>query len=86
MQQEVIVYSKDMCGQCQGVKMFLNMKGIKFDERNIDHNETYREEAKATGLMGMPITIVKEDGADVVEPFAGFQPDILHEIFGHIGE
>lgn len=49
MWQEVIVYSKDICGQFQGVKMFLSMKGVSFEERNIDHNEVHREDAKATG-------------------------------------
>lgn len=83
---EVIVYSKDNCGQCLGAKMFLNSKGIKFDERAIDKNEQYREEmVDGLGLTSLPVVLVKQDGELVSEPIVGNDPVKLTEIFGKLG-
>lgn len=35
MNKETIVWSKDGCAFCERAKNMLNMKGIKFEERNI---------------------------------------------------
>lgn len=68
----LVVYSKNGCAQCGGTKMFLESKGIQYEERNINENEAWLEEARATGLTSMPI-VVPVAG----DPFAGFRPDQL---------
>lgn len=76
--QEVIVYSKNSCSNCSTAKMFLKMRNIEFEERNIDLNPEYREVAEATGLMSMPIIVAYGH-----EPFS-YNIKQFTEVFGDL--
>lgn len=65
---EVIVYSKPNCIQCDKTKMLLTRRGIPFEEREI--TTELAEEFKAQGLMSAPV--VKTLSGKV---WAGFKPD-----------
>lgn len=69
----MILYTKNNCAQCKMTKLHLANLGITdYTELNVDENEAYMQEAKATGYKSMPIVVV--DGRVVA---SGFQPDKL---------
>lgn len=90
---KVTVYSKDQCGQCLGVKMFLASKGFAEDAaetplvvKAVDKNEEYLKEFKDMGFSSLPVTIVEDDeGNRVSEPLTGFNPGELTKVFGKVG-
>lgn len=43
---KIIIYSKENCSQCETTKMFLNMKSISFDVKNLDIDFTQEEIVK----------------------------------------
>lgn len=82
---QVTVYSKDSCGQCLGVKMFLKSKGIEFEEKNTDRNPDFKSEVSELGFNSLPVIRIVENDNLVTEPFSGFDPDKLTKIFGKLG-
>lgn len=50
----VIVFSKDSCQWCDGIKMFLKRHQVEFLELNIEHNETAAEIAISQQFKTMP--------------------------------
>lgn len=74
----MILYTKNNCAQCKMTKLHLTNLGITdYTELNVDENERYLEQAKATGYKSMPIVVV--DGRVVA---SGFQPDRLNVLEG----
>lgn len=70
----VIVYSKDKCQQCKGVKRWLKSNGIAFNEINVSEQPEYIQEVKDLGFTSLPV--VKSD--DLV--FSGFDVPKLNEL------
>ena len=59
MQQQVTVYSSDLCGFCQRAKALLHSKGIVFDEIKIDGQPILRlEMIELTGGRTVPQIII----------------------------
>ena len=52
----ILIYTKNQCVQCQMSKNVLNDLGISYTEKNVDTNEKFMDEAKVTGYKSMPIT------------------------------
>ena len=52
-------------------KHVLNDLGISYTEKNVDTNEKFMDEAKATGYKSMPIIL--KDGQVIA---SGFMPDV----------
>lgn len=75
--RSTIIYTKNNCAQCRLTKLHMQNMGVTYDERNVDENEAYMQEAKATGYKSMPIVVV--DGRVIA---SGFQPDKLNELDG----
>ena len=71
----MIIYTKNNCAQCKMTKLHLKNLDIGYTERNVETNERYMEQAKATGYTSMPIVVV--DGRVIA---SGFQPDKLNEL------
>lgn len=69
----MIIYTKNNCAQCKMTKLHLTNLGISYTELNVDDNERYLEQAKATGYKSMPIVVL--DGRVIA---SGFQPDALN--------
>lgn len=65
----VIVYHKDVCPACDLVINFLENSQVKYELRNIDQVEQYRDEVIEMGFMGVPV--VKPLVGD---PFSGYDP------------
>jgi len=74
MPKEVIVYSAELCGDCQALKAFMDANGIAYEVRDIkadpEHARTLEEK---TGKLGVPYLVIGGQwvrGYDVGEPFS----------------
>ncbi|TRY27508.1 glutaredoxin family protein [Brevibacillus sp. LEMMJ03] len=65
---QAIVYSSTNCGFCKQLKTYLEEQNISYEERNIDENETYREELRRLGVMSVPLTLIGD------KQILGFNP------------
>ena len=72
---KIWIYTKNNCAQCNLSKYVLNDLGISYTEKNVDTNEKFMDEAKATGYKSMPINL--KDGNVIAR---GFMPDVLNEL------
>lgn len=72
---EVIVFSKNFCGQCRMVKNFLTKHEIDFTEINVDEdgNGKYVDILKIEGIRQLPVTLI--NGKVIL----GFAPNLLEE-------
>ena len=74
MPEEIIVYSAELCGDCQNLKAFMDANGIEYTVRDIRKNPEYGEELeKETGKLGVPYLKLDGEwirGYDVGEPFS----------------
>ena len=68
-----IIYTKNNCQSCRFTKLHMQNMGVTYDERNVDENEAYMQEAIDTGYKSMPIVVLN---GEVVA--SGFQPDKLN--------
>ena len=73
----MIIYTKNNCQSCRFTKLHMQNMGVTYEERNVDENEAYMQEAIDTGYKSMPIVVV--DGRVIA---SGFQPDKLNELGG----
>ena len=71
----ILIYTKNQCVQCQMSKNVLNDLGISYTEKNVDTNEKFMDEAKVTGYKSMPIIL--KDGQVIA---SGFIPDVLNQL------
>lgn len=52
----IIVYSADWCAFCHAAKDYLKKIGIDFEERNVEENPEYMQEAvDKSGQRGIPV-------------------------------
>jgi glutaredoxin len=57
----VTIYSRSSCAPCKAVKHFLTRKGIVYEEKNLDDNPEYAQEAfSKSGYAMVPITIIND--------------------------
>ena len=71
----ILIYTKNNCAQCNLSEYVLNDLGINYTEKNVDTNEKFMDEAKATGYKSMPIIL--KDGQVIA---SGFMPDVLNQL------
>lgn len=56
MDTNVIIYSADWCAFCHAAKDYLDKLGVKYDDRNVEENRAYAEEAVTKSKqMGIPV-------------------------------
>lgn len=74
MPKEIILYSAQMCGDCQKLKDFMESKGIRFEIRDVRaHPEYAKEVEENTGKMGVPYLVIDGEwvcGYDLESPFS----------------
>ncbi len=63
MPKKVTIFTTNQCGYCGMVKKYLGIKGINYEEVNLDENPAKRQEALTiSGALTVPVTVVtKED-------------------------
>jgi glutaredoxin 3 len=69
MVKNVTIFTTNTCAYCVMVKKWLNIKGINYDEVNLDSNPERQAEAmKVSGQLAVPVTIVTktDDSQEVI--------------------
>jgi glutaredoxin 3 len=62
MDKDIVIYSADWCGFCHAVKKYLDDKGVKYTEKNIEQDPKFAEECvEKSGQMGIPVTIIGDE-------------------------
>jgi glutaredoxin len=55
MSREIIVYSAEMCGDCQNLKAYMDQNSIEYTVRDIRKNPEFGVELEEkTGKLGVP--------------------------------
>lgn len=61
----VTVYSADWCAFCHASMQYLTKLGVEFEERNVEKDTKYAQEAvQKSGQMGIPVIDI--DGSIIV--------------------
>ena len=83
MSDEIIVYSAELCGDCQHLKAFMDANGIEYTVRDIRKNPEFGDELqRETGKLGVPYLKMNGEwirGYDVGKPFS---EDFARNLFG----
>lgn len=54
--KQVTIYSANWCAFCHAAKDYLNKLGVKFTEKDVEHDPSAMQEAvKKSGQMGIPV-------------------------------
>lgn len=77
MSHNVTVYSAPWCGFCTAAKKYLDGKGVKYTEKDVDQDQKYAIEAvEKSGQRGIPVLDI--DGKIVV----GFDRPTIDHLLG----
>ena len=61
----ITIYSADWCAFCHAAKQYFDKLGVKYDERNVEHDPKFAQEAiQKSGQMGIPVIDI--DGEIIV--------------------
>ena len=62
------IYSTSWCAYCKAEKTYLDEKGIKYEEFDVEVDQAAAEEmVKLSGQMGVPVTVIQhEEGGEPV--------------------
>ena len=74
--EKVLVYSSNTCPYCTLAKDYLSDKGVEFEERNVQEDDSARKELMEMGHMGVPVIVIGE------EEIVGFDKDRIDELVG----
>lgn len=56
MDTKITIYSADWCAFCHAAKDYLDKKGIKYTEKNVEHDQAFAVEAvQKSGQTGIPV-------------------------------
>ncbi len=62
---QVKMYTTTWCAYCKAEKQFLNDRGVKFTEVDVESDaDAATEMYKLSGQTGVPFTVIKKDGGD----------------------
>lgn len=65
MDTKVTIYSADWCAFCHATKEYLTKKGVKYTDKNVEHNPAFAQEAvDKSQQMGIPVLDI--DGTIIV--------------------
>ena len=78
MPSKVLLFTQSGCLNCEVMKIFLEAKGIAFEERDMSSDDAARVELLETynSRTAPTLVILTPDGAEVIE---GFDPDRLDQ-------
>jgi glutaredoxin-like protein NrdH len=83
MAKEIIMYSAEMCGDCQLLKAYMDEKGIDYENRDIRKNPAYAEDLKGkTGKEGVPYLVVDGEWKRGYEPGEPFSEEFAAQLLG----
>jgi glutaredoxin len=77
----VKIYSTSWCAFCKAEKKFLEEKGVKFEDVNVEEDESQAKEMiSISGQMGVPFTVIKKDDGSQVGILGFDQPRLTKEL------
>jgi len=83
MSKEIILYSAQMCNDCQKLKAFLDDNALDYEYRDIKEDPQYAKDVEEnTGKLGVPYLVIDGEwvcGYDVGKPFS---EDFARGLFG----
>lgn len=83
MNDEIIVYSAKLCGDCQHLKAFLDKEGISYETRDIHENPAWATELEErTGKLGVPYVVMNGEWKRGYEPGAPFSESFARGLLG----
>ena len=83
MQDEIVVYSAKMCGDCQELKAFLDKNGVQYENRDIHENPEHKEILQQrTGKLGVPYLIINGEWKRGYEPGKPFSDEFESRLIG----
>jgi len=78
---QVKIYSTTWCGFCKAQKRFLDDKGVKYEDVNVeDDQEQAREMIRLSGQMGVPFTVITHDDGSKIGILGFDQPRLVREL------
>ena len=81
--KHVKIYSTATCAYCFAEKKFLEQNNVPFEEIPVDTDEdAAREMIELSGQMGVPFTVITEEGQDKPEYILGFDQPRLTTALG----
>lgn len=83
MGKQIIMYSAELCGDCQALKAYMDRKGVKYVVRDIKKNpEHARELEEKTGKLGVPYLVVDGEWKRGYVPHQPFSDEFAAELIG----
>ena len=74
MGKEIVLYSAQMCSDCQKLKAFLDDNELEYEYRDIKEDPQYAKDVEEnTGKLGVPYLVIDGEwvrGYDVGKPFS----------------
>ncbi len=81
--QKVAIYTTPTCVYCRAAKDFFKEHNVAYDEYNVATDLPRREEMIAkSGQMGVPVILIRKEGAPEPEVVVGFDEARLSELLG----
>jgi len=72
MPKNITIYTTNSCASCNMVKKYLGMKGVTYDEVNVEQNPERQAEAIAlSGASTVPVIVITKDD-DAKEVVVGY--------------
>lgn len=72
MVKNITIFTTNTCAYCVMVKKWLNIKGMSYEEVNLeDHPERQAEAMQVSGQLAVPVTVVTKDD-DTKEVIVGY--------------
>lgn len=83
MSSTVIMYSAELCGDCQKLKAWMDAAGIPYENRDIKKDPTNGEVLQSkTGKLGVPYLIINGEWKRGYVPGQEFSETFARELFG----
>lgn len=78
MAKTITIYTTNTCAYCVMVKKWLKMKGLPYEEVNLEeHPERQAEMMQLSGQMAVPVTVVADKTTDDMNVTIGWNPSKL---------
>lgn len=81
--KSIIMYSAQLCGDCQKLKAFMSEHGVAYENRDIKENPDYgREVEEQTGKLGVPYLVIDGEWVRGYESGKPFSEEYARGILG----
>ena len=83
MSKNIVMYSAQLCGDCQRLKAFMDAHGVAYECRDIRENPAYAAELETkTGKQGVPYLLIDGEWVRGYEPRRPFSEEFAKSILG----